>query len=413
MIIPGLDRLEGTAVNGELLNSDDLWHEHTSEILELLEQENEGKAPEERVSMVQFCAAYASGARVTTAMRRALARKDWKVDPLAVRLLAEDSKARKHSEKPELESTTNRRSRQRNKAPVIARVGTKKRVVDVPGIVYAAGASFPYRAENTAIRSGLKRLRDILALDGFYCTPEHSCHVTIATIQKYRDEELDQSRPSTMIDINEVVAKLRGSALIEAELAKGPIVLVADRLDIPGAGDTIILQFKDESGRFEALRSAVNSTLGDGAPDMRIPSFIHCSLARVVAFPSCSREVMLQKLQGIVEDIEVTLDTIDLFLEDREPYFNLFPDGAVAHWDLKRPTVATGTSKAEDKVVVAIKEDDSDGSPDNTSPSKGDGASSSSLGLPASLVKFLETDEAVLLSLGLIVLSILSLYAKS
>ncbi len=57
MIVPGLDRIEGTAVSPKLLNTDDLWEEHTLELMQSLDEENSLRSAEERLTMIEFAAA--------------------------------------------------------------------------------------------------------------------------------------------------------------------------------------------------------------------------------------------------------------------------------------------------------------------------------------------------------------------
>jgi len=73
MIVPGLDRLDGTSVNAGM--DDQVWHEHTLEILEAfhdhLDQVAKAAASgEEALTMLEFCRDYAEGKKFTKAMRK-------------------------------------------------------------------------------------------------------------------------------------------------------------------------------------------------------------------------------------------------------------------------------------------------------------------------------------------------------
>ena len=332
MIVPGLDRIDGTAVSPQLLNSDELWHEHTSEVLELFLEENALRPSDEHISMVEFCAPYANGSKTTRAMRRAQVSKEWSVDALACRLHLEELRRTRPSAKPEIQPDNTRR--RRNKAESnIARSGTQQPMMLTPGIIFACGGAYPYEEANSSFRDAMNRFRITLESEGFYVTPDHACHVTLATIQKPNPDE----RLEKLIEIHEVEKALRESIDIQNELSKGPFTLTAENLDIPGNGETIILHFKDETGRVAALRKAVQKVLGDSALDMRIPTLTHSTLARVINSPSCTREAMLKRLQGVFDNVEIRINNVDLVLEDRFPYFFLFPEGATAHWELASP----------------------------------------------------------------------------
>jgi hypothetical protein len=234
MIIPGLDRIDGTAVTGELLDSDELWHEHTAELMELLEEENDGKSPEDCTSMVQFCAQFASGARRTAAMRRASSRKEWKIDPYAVKLAAFEK--RRRTEPAAI--LTNDEANQHNKS---ARKGKSRRHQDstsialltdstdvfhhtIPGIFVCVGAGYLNDDDNSQVRTAFKKVRSLLSPDEFYCIGEHSFHVTLGAFQKFTEFESEAvMQQANSVDVLEIEDILRRSKLLQSELMKGPI----------------------------------------------------------------------------------------------------------------------------------------------------------------------------------------------
>jgi hypothetical protein len=393
MIIPGLDRLEGTAVSPDLLNNDDLWHEHTTEILELLEQENSGRSPEDCISMVQFCRDFASGKRTTLAMRRALASKEWKLDQHALKLIAVETRAKKPSTKQEVEPSRHS-NRQKRKAAIHAAslVSTtmKKEGVAVPGIVLAVGGAYPYEEANEKFRKALKRVSEMISSDGLFATPEHACHVTVATTQKYNTEPTAEQQKE-LLDINIVEERLRKSPELRLEINKGPIKLVADKLIIPN-GDAIVLLFKDIDGRIAGLRNATKTALGDYAAKMIIPgpTFIHSTIGRITSFPSCSRDIMLQRLENIIEGMTLSIRTMDLVLEDKQPFFMLFPEGVYAHWDLTNAS-PMGENNATTHTIVDAQTNDN--------------ADSTTVTLNK-VASFLERDQVIVASLVVIVLSV-------
>jgi hypothetical protein len=355
MIVPGLDRIDGTAVNGELLNSDQLWQEHTTELMELWSKENDERTPDERVSMVEFCAPYAKGLTTTLAMRRALARKEWTIDKEAVRLQQDEE----HSTRPsaaflgnEETEKSNSGRRRRPKDATIARSGTTKPDVPVPGIVLAAGAGFVYEQSNELFRKALHRFRDILTAEGLFVTPDHACHVTIATLQKYSTQPPAEGRRLASAD--DCAHRLRNMKPFLDEINKGPVILTVDRVHIPDSGDTIIVLFQDKKNRIASLRNVVKAGFAKNLDDLKIPSIIHSSIARITVPPACTRAIMAQRLEGIFDNLEVTLNSVDLVLEDREPYFMLFPDGSVGHWELREnssPTISELRGESAKPVV--------------------------------------------------------------
>jgi hypothetical protein len=347
MIVPGLDRIDGTAVNGELLDNDDLWHEHTTEIMELLELENRGRPDDERISMIQFCAPYANGSKFTRAMKRAQVRKEWFIDKAAVRLKAKEDKATKSvSNRDEEQLGVGRKRRgKRSNVVKITRDGTSAFHANKPGLLYAFGGAYPYDEENQEFRKALKRFRTMMIPEGFHVTADHACHVTVAVLQSYSADASDDT--GALLEPNVVINKLQKSSRINAEIAKGPFDLVVDRIEIP-TGDTIIILFKDDTERLKALRSAVREELATVATGLKIPSIIHSSIARVVSPPACSRDIMLQRMRGIFEGLKIRINTLDLVLEDRDPYFTLFPDGSLAHWELLDHALLYNTESIED-----------------------------------------------------------------
>ena len=211
MIVPGLDRLDGTAVNGELLDSDELWHEHTTEILELFEFENQNKNPEDFISMIEFCTPYANGKKFTQAMRRARAKKEWRIDPYAVQLVSYEKKLESLGSDTLPLTFSGHQSKRKNKnstacvAPEKAAFNARNKV-STPGLVFCIGAGFPYCDSTSSIlKKGLIRLKNILSLESLYVTPDHAMHITICTLQKFSVEPVE----------NQVVIPL-GQTLISA-----------------------------------------------------------------------------------------------------------------------------------------------------------------------------------------------------
>lgn len=328
----------------DLLNSDALWQEHTTELLELLQAENESREPEACVSMMEFCAEYASGRRTTLAMRRAKVRGEWRVDPYAAFLLAYESRTAMQTKtdgdaKPI--PGPGKRSRQRQvvlPTPVAPQLVNK---LAVPGVVLSVGNGFAYRC--AAMRTALERVGDLLANEGgFYLTPEHATHITVATCQKFQVE----ATTLDLLDVEQTAHALRTHAALLQECRRGPITLVAESLHIPSNGDAIVVLFRDDAHRIRDLRNAL-------PPGHHLPEFIHSTVARVASLPSCARRELLQRLEGVVEGIEVEVDAMDLVVEEYLAYMVGFPQGAVAHWDLlPAAAAAPAVAVVEEAVIV-------------------------------------------------------------
>ncbi|KAH9254415.1 hypothetical protein BASA81_007528 [Batrachochytrium salamandrivorans] len=277
--------------------------------------------------MVEFCAEYASGKRTTLAMRRAKVRGEWHVDPYATFLLAYESRTvsqAKPDRDPKPIAGQGKRSRQRQvvlPTPVVPQLVDK---LGVPGVVLSLGNGFAYRCE--AMRTALERVGDLLNNEGgFYLTPEHAMHITLATCQKFK-----VGGEEKLLDVEQTAHLLRTNPMLLQECRRGPITLVVESLHIPNNGNAVVVLFRDDANRIRDLRNAL---LPNGA-SYHVPEFIHSTVARVASLPSCTRQDLLQRLEGVVEGIEVEIDAMDLVMEEYLGYMVGFPQGVVAHWDL-------------------------------------------------------------------------------
>lgn len=298
--------------------------------MELLEIENRKHSEaEDSMSMMEFCAAYATGKKTTLAMRRALVRNQWRVDTYATTLVEFERRTEKKPQQQQaveqqqelIKGPGKRWSRRQQILPQPV-LPTQLTRLAVPGVVLSCANGFVYSHE--PIRLAFGRIKAILENEGgFYFTPEHAFHVTVATLQKFNSENA--------LDVDSVAASLRDNSALARECARGPFKLIVDSITIPDTGDAIVALFRDNDNRIRDLRHALQ---GKAA---HIPQFIHTTLARVSSLPSCSREDLLKRIRGIAEGMEIQVQVMDLVVEEYFGYMEGFPFGVHVHWNFEQP----------------------------------------------------------------------------
>jgi len=316
MIIPGLDRLDGTQVNGSM--DDETWHEHTTELMD----EYQKLLPSTEVSMMEFCRDYAQGLKKTRAMLKLEARAEAakRVTQAAVR-----------SEfKPDAWA-----------ARLSQHQGRGWPVADSEGLVLAL-AGFVFKPANAAARAAVRDLQEALdAIEpgAFYATPEHALHVTVCTPQKF-----NQASVVAGGDDNELwqtwARCLRASREL-AEAMQYPIALEVNDVVFLG-GNSVVVMFDDAQGCIARLRGIVLEIRDDveralphrqGQCLHQVPDICHSTVARLarapadpVTFSAKLRDVlgtgmMMKRVSVVLSSLELVRDT---------GYMVKYPEGVVA-----------------------------------------------------------------------------------
>ena len=340
MIVPGLDRLDGTAVDGRL--SDEEWREHTAEVMDLFAEEVARADPENAPSMVEFAAPFARGERTTAAMRRvaaaAVATTTTTAAPDPAPQPAPTSHGQAQAQKWNPDAYARKLQAARGPYPE----------PDSPGLVLAAGCQYPFKSP--AVHAELKRFASLVkardANESLYFSPLYATHVTVATPLKF-NTWVGAPAADVAALCEGWTRALRESAAVRAELKRGPIRLIARRLELRG-GNAIVLLFDDVDGRFPALRDVVAKDLAGAGADLsrtHIPDIVHTSVARVTREPTIELQNELAGLMASWNPVEVEIDTLDLVLERTSAFFHGFPEDVL--WHAEFGSSGLGDSRAQ------------------------------------------------------------------